>query len=80
MATGPGPPYGYAMLLILSPAKAMNFDDVPAAPMTTPQLKEDIALLAQTTVKLRELDLRRPSPSMVTFIKGCRRGPWTRRA
>jgi uncharacterized protein len=47
------------MLLILSPAKAMNFEDAPAAPMTTPQLKEDIALLAQTTVKLRERDLKR---------------------
>ena len=46
------------MLLILSPAKAMNFEGAPDASMTTPQLKDDIALLAQTTVKLRERDLK----------------------
>lgn len=47
------------MLLILSPAKAMNFADAPAAPLTTPQLKDDIAALAKTTVKLRTADLKR---------------------
>jgi len=46
------------MLLILSPAKAMNFEGAPDAPMTTPQLRDDIALLAQTTIKLRERDLK----------------------
>lgn len=52
------------MLLVLSPAKAMNFeppDSVSGAmlPLTTPQLKDDIAVLDRTTRKLRKIDLRR---------------------
>ncbi|MDQ0466686.1 cytoplasmic iron level regulating protein YaaA (DUF328/UPF0246 family) [Caulobacter ginsengisoli] len=52
------------MLLVLSPAKAMNFtppDSVSGAmlPLTTPQLKEDIAVLDKTTRRLRKSDLRR---------------------
>jgi cytoplasmic iron level regulating protein YaaA (DUF328/UPF0246 family) len=52
------------MLLVLSPAKAMNFtppDPVSGAalPLTTPQLKDDIAVLDKTTRRLRKSDLRR---------------------
>ena len=47
------------MLMVLSPAKAMRFDGAPAAAMTTPQLKDDIAELAERTVRLRESDLKR---------------------
>jgi cytoplasmic iron level regulating protein YaaA (DUF328/UPF0246 family) len=47
------------MLMLLSPAKAMNFEAGPPAPLTTPELKADIAELAQTTVKLRPRDLKR---------------------
>lgn len=47
------------MLMVLSPAKALNFDDAPRAPLTTPELKADIAELAQRTVRLRQSDLRR---------------------
>jgi len=47
------------MLLILSPAKALNFEGAPKAPLTTPQLKDDIAELAKTTCRLRTIDLKR---------------------
>ena len=45
--------------MVLSPAKAMRFDTPPAAPLTTPDLKADIAELAGRTVRLRESDLKR---------------------
>lgn len=48
------------MLIVLSPAKAMNFaaPDKPL-PMTTPQMGEDIALLSQTTRKLTVAQVKR---------------------
>jgi cytoplasmic iron level regulating protein YaaA (DUF328/UPF0246 family) len=48
------------MLMVVSPAKALNFvaPDKPA-PLTTPRLKDDIALLSKTTAKLKPSDLRR---------------------
>jgi len=47
------------MLLVLSPAKALNFESAPKAPLTTPQFKDDIAELAETTSRLRTSDLKR---------------------
>jgi len=48
------------MLIVLSPSKALNFAPVAdSTPMTTPELKDDIAELARTTRKLRALDLKR---------------------
>ena len=48
------------MLMVISPSKALNFE-APARPLplTTPQLKDDIAELAQVTTKLRPRDLKR---------------------
>ncbi|WP_340643940.1 peroxide stress protein YaaA [Phenylobacterium sp.] len=48
------------MLIVLSPAKAMNFaaPDKPL-PMTTPEMGEDIALLSQTTRKLTVAQVKR---------------------
>ncbi len=51
--------YEWAMLIVLSPAKAMKFEDAPDAPLTTPLLKSDIAELAERTVRLRQSDLKR---------------------
>lgn len=50
--------------MVISPAKAMNFEPPPNGagrllPLTTPALKEDIAVLDKTTRKLRKADLRR---------------------
>ena len=48
------------MLMVISPAKSLDF--TPPAhtlPMTTPQLKGDIAELAKVTRKLKASDLRR---------------------
>jgi cytoplasmic iron level regulating protein YaaA (DUF328/UPF0246 family) len=47
------------MLMVLSPAKNLSFDAAPAAPMTTPELKADIAELDRITRKLRRSDLKR---------------------
>lgn len=47
------------MLLVISPAKSMNFEDAPRAPLTTPQMLDDIAALAPATRKLRVSDLKR---------------------
>lgn len=48
------------MLIVLSPAKALNFDAPPAsAPLTLPQMAEQTAELAKTTRKLRVVDLKR---------------------
>lgn len=51
------------MLIVLSPAKSLDYtplDPVTGAslPLTTPQLKSDIAELAKTTSKLTRQDLR----------------------
>lgn len=48
------------MLMVISPAKSLNFDP-PARPLplTTPELKDDIAELAAVTKKLRPRDLKR---------------------
>ena len=48
------------MLMVISPSKALNFE-APSRPLllTTPQLKDDIAELAQVTTKLRPRDLKR---------------------
>lgn len=48
------------MLIVLSPAKSLDF--TPAGvdtPLTTPQLKDDIAELAKVTRKLKRTDLKR---------------------
>lgn len=48
------------MLMVISPAKSLNFEAPKRPlPLTTPQLKEDIAELARTTQKLRPRDLKR---------------------
>lgn len=48
------------MLMVISPAKAMNFAAPDRAlPLTTPALKDDIAELDSVTRKLRPRDLRR---------------------
>jgi cytoplasmic iron level regulating protein YaaA (DUF328/UPF0246 family) len=48
------------MLIVLSPAKALDFTP-PAIdlPLTTPELKDDIAQLAKTTRRLTQADLKR---------------------
>jgi cytoplasmic iron level regulating protein YaaA (DUF328/UPF0246 family) len=48
------------MLMVISPAKAMNFEAPSRAlPLTTPALKDDIAELDGVTRKLRPRDLRK---------------------
>lgn len=48
------------MLIVLSPAKALNFTAGPdSAPLTAPQLSAHTAELAKTTRKLRTVDLKR---------------------
>jgi len=48
------------MLIVLSPAKALDFTaPAKAVPLTLPQLSEDTAELAKTTRKLTAADLRR---------------------
>jgi len=48
------------MLLVLSPSKALNFAAPEGhAPLTTPQLKADIAVLAERTRRLRPFELKR---------------------
>ncbi len=48
------------MLIVLSPAKSLDFTPAaPDAPLTTPELKEDIAELAKVTRKLKRGDLKR---------------------
>lgn len=48
------------MLIVLSPAKAMNFAPPPVqAPATTPEMAGDIAELAETTRKLTVAQLKR---------------------
>lgn len=48
------------MLMVILPAKAMNFmaSERPL-PLTTPAMKDDIALLDAATRKLRPRDLRK---------------------
>ena len=47
------------MLIVLSPAKAMNFATPPlTAPMTTPEMSVDIAELSETTRKLSVRQLK----------------------
>ena len=49
-----------AMLIVLSPAKAMNFAAAPiSAPLTTPELSDQTAELARTTKRLTARDLKR---------------------
>ena len=48
------------MLIVLSPAKALNFSPAPeSAPLTAPQLADQTAELAKTAKKLRVVDLKR---------------------
>lgn len=48
------------MLLVLSPSKALNFAEPPIqAAVTTPELKDDIALLAERAKRLRPFELKR---------------------
>lgn len=60
LAFAPGAAYLRAMLMVISPAKAMNFAAPDRVlPLTTPALKDDIAELDTVTRKLRPRDLRR---------------------
>lgn len=48
------------MLIVISPAKALDFTRPDgAAPMTTPEMGGDIAELAKTTRKLKAIDLKK---------------------
>ena len=48
------------MLIVLSPAKKLDFAPAPVSiPLTTPELSADIAELARTTRKLKRTDLKR---------------------
>ncbi len=48
------------MLMVLSPAKSLDFTaPSPDTPLTTPELKADIAELAKVTSKLKRSDLKR---------------------
>jgi len=48
------------MLMLLSPAKAMNFDPAPEAPgATRPALSKDIAEIAAVARKLKRADIKR---------------------
>ena len=48
------------MLIVLSPAKALNFSAAPdSAPLTAPQLADQTAELSKTAKKLRVADLKR---------------------
>ena len=48
------------MLMVISPAKALNFDaPTRSLPLTTPAMKDDIAVLDTVTRKLRAADLRK---------------------
>jgi cytoplasmic iron level regulating protein YaaA (DUF328/UPF0246 family) len=48
------------MLMVISPAKALNFEPPSRTlPLTTPQMKDDIAELDAVTRRLRVSDLRR---------------------
>ncbi len=48
------------MLLVLSPAKTLDFSPAPSAPpATAPELAKDTAALARVTRRLRAADLRR---------------------
>ncbi|ATQ44251.1 peroxide stress protein YaaA [Caulobacter mirabilis] len=48
------------MLMVISPAKALNFAaSTQKLPLTTPAMKDDIAVLDGVTRKLRAADLRR---------------------
>jgi cytoplasmic iron level regulating protein YaaA (DUF328/UPF0246 family) len=47
------------MLIVLSPAKSLDFTPAaPDTPLSTPQLKDDIAELAKVTRKLKRADLK----------------------
>ena len=60
LAFPPGPLYLRRMLMVISPAKAMNFAAPDRVlPLTTPALKDDIAELDTVTRKLRPRDLRK---------------------
>ena len=49
-----------AMLIVLSPSKALDFTAPPvSAPLTTPELAEHTRELSKTTKKLRSVDLKR---------------------
>ncbi|MET0272107.1 MAG: peroxide stress protein YaaA [Phenylobacterium sp.] len=48
------------MLIVLSPAKALDFTGAPdSAPVSAPQLLDETAVLHKTTKKLRAADLKR---------------------
>src|SRR5580704_11990482 len=48
------------MLIVLSPAKKLDFAPAPVSiPLTTPELGADIAELSRTTRKLKRTDLKR---------------------
>ena len=49
-----------ALLIVLSPAKRLDFTDVaPSLPATTPRFVEDTATLSKATRRLTRADLRR---------------------
>lgn len=48
------------MLMVLSPAKSLNFErPTGRLPVSTPELMEDVAELAQVTARLKAADLKR---------------------
>lgn len=58
------------MLIVISPAKALNFDAPPTStPLTLPQLADQTAELAKTTKKLRVIDLKRMMSLSDTLAK-----------
>jgi cytoplasmic iron level regulating protein YaaA (DUF328/UPF0246 family) len=46
------------MLMVISPAKSLNFEPAAKAAMTLPRMREDTASLARTAKRLRIKDLR----------------------
>jgi cytoplasmic iron level regulating protein YaaA (DUF328/UPF0246 family) len=46
------------MLMVISPAKSLNFEPAPKAALTTPRMREETAQLAKSAKRLRIKDLR----------------------
>jgi hypothetical protein len=57
------------MLIVLSPAKALDFTDPPAAPVSMPQLGDQTAELAKAAKRLRTIDLKRMMSLSDTLAK-----------
>lgn len=57
----PGPTgwHGFRVIVLLSPAKKLDFQPEPAFPLTTPELLKETRTLHQTTGQLKPADLKR---------------------